>query len=148
MIKVSVSPDPFKFYGDINQRVNTRLARELETRVRARVDPGVAGIPGLEDALATRVAARGNRIVIERKREPTPGEVGLRDRGARSVRDTLFNTIDPGSVTAMKTMEEHTFVDGVMQQLLGFDFPRHLEEAVKELVSERPSEFQDPKEVL
>ena len=132
--------DPFKETETLNSKVNARLAADLETRVKARLDPGY-GVPGASEARMTRVAAEGNRLIISREHGPSQDDVGLRSKPTRSVKDHLFRTIDVDAALSMKSMEETAFVDTQMQHQLGLDFPRHLEASIKEMLSERPTFF-------
>jgi hypothetical protein len=146
VITVTAKPDPFKFSEAINKKVNARLAADLESRIKARIDPGF-GMPGAEEAGITRVAAEGNRLVIQKDKPTRPDDVGLRSPATRSVRDTLFKTVTLDAALSMRTMEETAFVDTQTQHLLGLDYPRHLEAAIKEILSERPSMFYNEERV-
>jgi len=143
MFIVTVKPDVFRQKEALDQKINERLARELEIRVKSRLDPGMIA-PGVENASITRVAAEGNRLVIKQEKPSvSPASVGLREPATRSAEDVLFRTVTLDAALSMRAMENESFVDNSMQQLLSLEFPQHLEEAVKEVLSEKPPLFYD-----
>lgn len=57
---------PLEHAEEVNNHARQTLARDLQTRLRGRIDPGV-GLEGALRAQAVRVSADGDRLVIDQE---------------------------------------------------------------------------------
>lgn len=57
---------PLEHTAEVNDHARQTLARDLQTRLRGRIDPGI-GIQGALRAQAVRVSADGDRLVIDQE---------------------------------------------------------------------------------
>ncbi len=161
-VRFYAKPDPFTRAPELFSKVNRRLAEDLETKLRAHLQPGVDLRAGEQRTI--RVAAEGNRLVIEPVNDKvSPESVGLnaettdRRRGSEEVADLfaagsgvpavrrvsgqdrlVFRQINAQAAVDISKKQEESLVDAQMRQTLEFEFPRYLEQAVRELANENP----------
>jgi hypothetical protein len=141
---------------EVEREVNAELASALEARLRGRVDVGV-DLGGGTRAHAVRVAAEGNRLVIDEGKDHGVQEApARRRRRARPTIEDLFHTslaephvLEDGRVAFRVLTEEDLFgadraqdemVDRTAQEILNEQFSEAFERAVKKVELAHPAD--------
>lgn len=123
ILQISVTPDPARERGKVDQLASDRMASELETRLKAFFNPGFR-----DGSSTVRVAAEGNRLVVV----PESAQ-DVSDRGG------LLGEVSDDKralLAAAGTFEDH--VDNEMRQIFEFDYPRFLDDALRQVSNEDP----------
>lgn len=119
---VTARPDPMRKREDIEEKANARVAEELEGRAKAFYDPGTLGSGG-----TVRVAAEGNRLVVT----PTSSQEMSEDAGVTG--EGLDESRSPVTGAAFENL-----LDQEMRQILEYDYPRFLEDSIRDVISGDP----------
>ena len=156
-IYVVPQPNPLTHRADeVEREVNSELAGSLETRLRGRIDHGVE-LRAAERAQAIRVAAEGNRLVIDEGEDHGVTPAPARSSGQnRTKLDDLFHTsmavpevLDDGSVAFRVIGEDDLLgaqerqdetVDHAAQEVLNERLVEIFERAVKKVDLEHPAD--------
>jgi len=158
-IYITPASSPAERHPDeVNERVQQKVAKELEQRLRGRLDNGISD-SSARRARSVRSAAEGGRIVIDQGDDPASGttdEDEGRSTHARDLDDLFslgsgipsvgdggvasFRTIDASALFGRTQQEQDEMVNHTVQEVLQLELVDMLDGAIREVDDAHPSE--------